>query len=413
MTPHAPKRAIVMSGGGARGAYEAGVLRYLLTEFPKRTGSTPRFDIVGGTSVGAIHAAFLGATADGGTERGEQLAGIWDGLRVDEVFRTKGSSLFEIPRRMWGLRKVAAQLRQGQRPDRLYGMLDTAPLERLVVKSIPWRGIRRNVRAGNIDAVCIAATQIATGRAVVFTETAAELPPWANHQMIHMQKLRLTPIHAMASAAIPLLFPAVRVGARYYADGGLRLNTPLSPAIRLGANRILVIGLSHENQDDVPESLAQERAAGFGNPLYLLGKVLNALLLSPIETDVARMELVNTILADGEAAFGADFAERLQAATSARGGRELQQIQSLVIRPSENLGMIAGELLRNDTIELSPFLRYFMRAFRSSPDPREADLLSYLLFDSAYARPLADLGYNDAKARHDELEAFFSDDPVD
>ena len=405
------KRAIVLSGGGARGAYEAGVLRFIVEELPKRRGIRPDFNIVCGTSVGAIHACFLAATADQGEERGANLAGIWEDLRVDEVFRVKGKTLLGIPKRLYALRKVGEQLRAGQRPDRLYGVLDTGPLERLVLNSIPWRGIKRNMQEGRIDAVCVTATQIATGRAVVFTQSRAPLPAWASADSIHMQPLRLMPIHALASAAIPALFPAVRVGSRYYADGGLRLNTPLAPAVRLGANRVLVIGLSHPAPAKLSESLAQERTQGFGNPMFLLGKILNALLLSPIETDLSRLALVNNLIDSGIATYGDDFLLRINAEFSREGRRPLQRIESVIVRPSRDLGVLAGELLqgRHGPFELSLFLNFIFRAFRSSPDPREADLLSYLLFDARYARLLTDLGFQDAEAMEDELATFFAD----
>jgi len=411
-----PKRAIVLSGGGARGAYEAGVLRFILDEMPRRTGVQPDFEIVCGTSVGAIHACFLAATADETEKRGERLVDIWHRMKVHEIFEFTTRDFFRLPRRMLGVKRVAQQLREGQRPDRLYGLLDTEPLERLVLQSIPWRGIRRNLREGRIDTVCVAATQIATGRAVVFCDSMRpELPPWASVSNVRMQRIRLSPLHALASAAIPLLFPSVRVGARYYADGGLRLNTPLAPAVRLGADRIMVIGLTHPVEGTVNEATAQERTAEFGNPMYLFGKVLNALMLSPIEADVARMHFVNDILDAGQGVYGDDFLHKLNAHLDSDGDRQLKRIDDLVVRPSEDLGVLAAEVVRDDPdLDFGPFLGLLRRATgageNADGNAREADLLSYLLFDSSYARRCEEVGYRDAEAREEELAAFFADE---
>ena len=407
-----PKRAVVLSGGGARGAYEAGVLRFILDDLPQRTGITPDFEIVSGTSVGAIHACFLAATADETETRGQRLVEIWDRMRVQEIFNFTVRDFFRLPRRLLGVKHVAKMLRDGQRPDRLYGLLDTEPLERLVLQSIPWQGIRRNIRTGRIDTVCVAATQVATGRAVVFCDShRPELPAWANVSNIRMQRIRLSPLHALASAAIPLLFPSVRVGARYYADGGLRLNTPLAPAVRLGADRILVIGLTHDTGPTTSEALAQERTAEFGNPMYLFGKVLNALMLSPIDADVARLHFVNNIIDTGSKVFGTDFLEQLNSGLDPNGERPLKKIEDLVIRPSEDLGRLAAEVVRDDPeLEMGAFLGMLRRTTGAGSTAKEADLLSYLLFDAAYARPLAELGYKDAEAKQDELAAFFTNE---
>jgi NTE family protein len=407
-----PKRAIALSGGGARGAYEAGVLRFILDDLPRRTGVQPDFDIICGTSVGAIHACFLAATAHETATRGDRLVDIWQRMKVQEIFEFSTRDFLRLPRRIMGVKRVAQLLREGQRPDRLYGLLDTEPLERLVLRAIPWREIRRNLRKGRVDTVCIAATQIATGRAVVFCDTdRPALPPWADASHIRMQRIRLSPLHALASAAIPLLFPSVRVGARYYADGGLRLNTPLAPAVRLGADRIMVIGLTHPQGPTVSEATAQERAAEFGNPMYLFGKVLNALMLSPIEADVARLHFVNNILDAGVEAYGPDFIERINAGRGAENDRELKRIEDLVIRPSEDLGRLASEVVRDDpNLDFGAFLGLLRKLTGAGTTAREADLLSYLLFDECYTRRCVEIGYRDAEAREADLAAFFSND---
>jgi NTE family protein len=406
-----PRRAIVLSGGGARGAYEAGVLRFILDDLPRRTGIQPDFDIICGTSVGAIHACFLAATADETETRGDRLTSIWANLKVHEVFRFTARDFMRLPRRMMGVKRVAKLLREGQRPDRLYGLLNTEPLERLVLQSIPWRGIRRNVRSGRVDTVCIAATQVATGRAVVFCDShRAELPPWASVANVRMQRIRLSPLHALASAAIPLLFPSVRVGARYYADGGLRLNTPLAPAVRLGADRVLVVGLTHPIGPSVSETIAQERTAEFGNPMYLFGKVLNALLLSPIETDIARLHFVNGLIQAGSEVYGGDFLSRINQHLAPKGNAPLKIIDDLVIRPSEDLGRLAADVVRDDPkLDFGMFLDLLRKATGAGTTAREADLMSYLLFDSSYASRLIEIGYKDAEAQEADLVAFFTD----
>jgi NTE family protein len=411
-TPHTPRRAIVFSGGGARGAYEAGVLRYLVDELPRRLGHPVQLDIVCGTSVGAIHACFLGATAHLGAGRGERLIDFWRSLRIEKVLPLSMRDLLGLPRRLFGLRRIAETLRGGSPPERLYGLLDTRPLERLVVSAIPWRLIRSNVAEGRVQAVCVAATEIATGRVVVFMESAARQPAaWTRDPLVVPRVTHLHPSHALASAAIPVLFPAVRIATTYYADGGLRLNTPLSPALRLGADRVLVVALRPTPQAQHEDTLATHRVEDYASPAFLFGKVLNALLLDHLDTDLARMQVMNEIIRDGVQAFGDDFAARLSRVSEAERGQRYRAIDALVIRPSEDLGALAAQVLQNlpGAMDRSPFFRLAMRNLVPGRRSAEADLMSYLLFDGQFVTPLVEMGYRDAQAREEELARFFSD----
>ncbi|MCC6641617.1 MAG: patatin-like phospholipase family protein [Deltaproteobacteria bacterium] len=407
-----PVRAIVLSGGGARGAYEAGVLRYLLDELPKRLGRQPRLDVVCGTSVGAIHACFLAATAHQVEGRGERLASVWQSFRLAEVLPVSTSDLFRLPRRLLGLGRVRAELRSGGLPARLYGLLDTSSLENVVRSAVPWRNIRANLKSGRVDAVCVAATEIPTGNVVCFVERRDRtLPPWSRDVTIVSRPARLLSEHALASAAIPMLFPAVRIGSTYYADGGLRMNTPLSPAIHLGADRILVIALRAGPAESREARLANSRVSEYGNPVFLFGKVLNSLLLDHIDTDLARMRVLNELIREGEKAFGPQFLERVNAVAEQDQRHAFRRIDDLVIRPSADVGLLAGSVLaaRRAAGKLTPLLRLFLRSISASGVPSEADLLSYLLFDEEYAAPMIELGMADARAREEDLMRFFSD----
>jgi NTE family protein len=407
------RRAVVLSGGGARGAYEAGVIRYLVEELPRRLGHPVRFDILCGTSVGAIHACYLAATAHEDANRGARLVELWKSMRLDEVLPLSARDILSIPRRLLGLRRVAEAIRDGEAPERLYGVLNSQALERFVVRAVPWKHIRSNVRAGRVEAVCVAATQIATGRVAIFIENRdRQVSRWSRDPMIVARPTRLTPHHALASAAIPMLFPAVRIGNNYYADGGLRLNTPLAPALRLGADRVLVIALRQEPREAHEAAMMEQRVEDYANPIFLFGKVLNALLLDPIDADLARMRLMNEILEDGEKAYGAEFLDRINAVANRERANPFKRIEDLVIRPSEDLGRLAGQVLESMSRDdlTSPLLRFAARGLSGGPSHTpESDLLSYLLFDGKFLAPLTVLGYGDASAREEELAAFFSD----
>jgi NTE family protein len=297
-------------------------------------------------------------------------------------------------------------------PDRLHGLLDTRPLEQIVIREVRWKEIRRNLDQGLFDAVCVTATEIATGRVVSFVQTRGlEAPDWTHDEAIVARATELTAEHALASAAIPVLFPAVCVGETYYADGGLRLNTPLAPALRLGADRVLVVALRHGIHPHAEESLRELRIASYANPLFLYGKVLNALLLDHVEADLRQMRVINALLESGERAFGNEFLERMDAAARETRGQPFRKVEELVVRPSEDLGELAGKLLTHPAsrAHIPRWIRLALGSLGASGGQFETDLLSYLLFDAVYTAPLVELGYRDARGLEEEFLRFFSD----
>jgi NTE family protein len=354
----------------------------------------------------------MAGSAHQGPGRGERLVEVWKSMRLNEILPFSTRELLALPRRILGVRRVAEAMRNGKLPDRLYGLFNTDGLEQVVLGAIPWREIRNNVRNGLIDAVCVPATQIGTGRVVVFMETRdREIPHWTRDPSIVPRPTRLLPTHAMASAAIPLLFPAVRVASTYYADGGLRLNTPLAPALRLGADRVLVVSLRQATRQSTDAALSEARIADYGSPTFLFGKVLNALMLDHLDTDLARMHVMNEFMQHGEQAYGDGFIDKINEVALRERGQVYRPIRDLVIRPSADLGKLAGQVLANmsDASSRSPLIRIAARNIGEDGRPPESDLLSYLLFDGEFLAPLADLGLRDARAREDELIDFFTD----
>jgi NTE family protein len=406
-----PCFGLIMSGGGARGAYEAGVLSYVLDDLPRRLGAPVRFQIITGTSVGAIHACYVAATL-GQRHAGRTLVDIWHSLEVSGVYRVGVGDVVRIPLRLLGVGGRQIKPPEPAIPERLSGLLDTLPLERLVRERIPWAELRRNVDSGAVEAVAVAATEISSGKSVVWVDHRDHVVRrWAKDPFVIARPVSLAPKHALASAAIPFLFPAPRVDGTYYCDGGLRLNTPLAPALRLGADRLLIVGLRHVPTPEEEAKLAASREANYSSLTYLAGKVLNALLLDHIDYDVDRLRLVNAILDTGTRAYGPGFLERINEAIVELRGTPYRVVRNLYLLPSQDLAVVAADCLDHHRRPSGPrawlrdaALRYAMHGIAA-----EADLLSYLYFDRCYAEHLIDLGRADAEAHADDLQAFFTD----
>jgi NTE family protein len=392
---------LVLSGGGARGAYEVGVLRYVRERIP----DTP-FHVITGSSVGAINGAYIAATCEHPRSQARMLARVWSEISLDQMYRFSWSQLRSLPQVLFG--RDLPKVTDG---DTIGGLVDSTFIESIVRQRVPWSGIRANLRAGRLHAFSCSATELATGLTTVFVQTASgELPDWPPEAGQLVVPTEIAAAHTLASAAIPILFPAVRVGEQFFVDGSLRQNTPIRPAMRLGANRLLVIGLRHKDASEVAYQRAREHArAVYPNAVFMLGKMLNALMLDKLEADLARIVRTNEIVEAGAQVYGPDFPQRIASWITGRQSRPYEKVQVVLVRPSRNLGEIAYDCMRRTNLarHSGMMARWLRRTIAAGEDVTEHDLASYVLFDHEYIQALMDLGYSDARAHHDELHELF------
>ena len=266
--------AVILSGGGARGAYEVGVLWYVFDELTRLRGAPPPVDILCGTSVGAINASFLAAHLADPVLGVRRLVELWTNLEIPRVLGFGMRQMISVPRLLLGGGGKGA------------GLFDVTPMADLVTKEISWRSVSRTLRKRQLRALCISTTEVSTGRTVVFMQTSpdstvpATSPPRTLFRADH-----IGPRHALASAAIPMLFPPVEIDDELYLDGGLRQNTPIAPALRLGATHIFTIGSSREVKGVAGRTKGSPAGAPSRAPgaAFLLGKILNAFLLDHVD----------------------------------------------------------------------------------------------------------------------------------
>jgi NTE family protein len=387
---------VILSGGGARGAYEVGVLSYVFGELVRSTGRVPRIDIISGCSVGAVNGAFLASAAHEPVRGVERLVELWYELDFSQVLS-------------FGLRELAFLHRVWLGGAKPQGLFNAEPLARLIGENVSWLNLARNLRRGVLQALTLATTHAATGRPHVFVDISPHLPrPRDVGRQVVMRDGPVRAKHVLASAALPLLFPLVDVNGELHCDGGLRINTPTAPAIHLGARRLFVVGLSHGKYDDGSRvrEMTPDRAPGAP---FMLGKVLDAFFLDHLDADIQGMERINDYMAMGQATYGPDFIDRMNAEAAARGRPQRNPVRVCTVRPSADLGHVAYDFLaerrrytRTDTAVVHALLRTI-----DVGEAAEADLASFLLFDDEYVRLLIELGRRDAAQMRDELEDFF------
>jgi len=368
------KRAIFLSGGGARGAYQAGVLKGI-GEILNTT--TIPFQIVSAVSAGSINAAYLVNHADNFSEATHNLAALWSQLHCDKIFRVGNLSLLRSVMRNLMSMTVRWPKEGGQY------LLDTSPLRLLLEEHLDFSRMNWHIQQGFLSAFEIAATCYDVPGTVSFVHATDQIEHWekVRHSSCETQ---IGCEHIMASTAFPLFFPAVPVGPYHYGDGGLRHSNPLRAAVRLGADSILIIGTRKVKAEKTDAIIAESSEVTFAK---VLGTMLNALFLDNLERDLNMILHIN---------------KKLTLIPDFKGKQELwKKIDALFLRPSEDLGLLA----EGKEKVLPSLLRYLMSAFGSST--RSGDFLSFLLFESIYCRELVELGYKDVMTQRALIENFF------
>ncbi|HEY1904552.1 MAG TPA: patatin-like phospholipase family protein [Myxococcaceae bacterium] len=371
---------LVLTGGGARAAYQVGALRALAELFGN--GPLP-FQVVSGVSAGAINGSSLAAEADDFPRAVKHLADTWLSLTPEHVYRTDALSLVSI-----GSGWFRGLTAGGTHPPRRYNhLLDTGPLRELLGREIRFERIHENIEAGLLRGLGISATNYETGTSVTFFDGVPEIQPWARSRRMGV-KTAVTLDQVMASAAIPIFFPPVLVGRSWYGDGGVRLAAPMSPALHLGADRILTIGIRHPRTAAETVEL-NEVAARDDLPLSeILGVLMNAVFLDSLEPDIERVERVSEML------------ETIQRPPDSH----LRPVRILLLQPSQDLAMLAAD----QAMRFPRTLRFLLKGLGVS-QKGGADLLSYLAFEQQYIERLVTLGYDDTRARFDEIREFVGD----
>ena len=373
---------LVVAGGAARGAYEAGVMRFIWGDLARRLGPDCWPKVVSGTSVGALNAMFMVAQDRAALRR---LTELWQELQISHIYDIRSGGLFAALRATFGTSNHPA-------------LLDASPLYRLVKRESPRRLVRAAIDDGRVRAFIVSATQLESGLNTLFVDSAASDLDLQTLPGACETRVRIDDQHLLASAAIPFLFPPIRVCDHFYLDGGLRQNTPLRPVIRAGASHIMVLGTS------LSFSAQARRPLDSPAPTlpFLAGKTLNALMADPVERDIMYVEERNAMLDWGVEVYGEEFAAR---AASALGWRP---VRTLFLTPSVDLGRLANATFHRAPPTVAAQVRWLLSiiADKANDDEGESDFLSDLYFDREYTGQIEAIGYADARDREEEIANF-------
>jgi len=368
------KLGLVMTGGGARAAYQVGVVRAIYEILKKDSGL---FDVITGNSAGAINSTYLAANARDWDVATANLVSLWKRIKPQNVYDLRARTISEL-----GIKWLGGAVFGGLTPtgSHINHLLDTAPLRKLLSREIDFNHIQQNIKDNTLRGVALSTTNYNSGSNVVYFQGALDIENWSRSDRFSIRE-DINIDQLMASSAIPFFFPPIQVGDSFYGDGCVRQTTPLSPAIHLGAEKIIAIGVRYPHNQARMQDLA---LSPFKNPTIgqITGVMMNAVFLDSLEADVERMMKINSLIKEGH-----------------RDG--FKAIPILMLRPSRDLGKMTERL--NE--ELPATLRYLLKGIGVT-EHEGLDLLSYLAFDQSYTVPLMDLGYEDTIKRSSEIQDF-------
>ncbi|MBW2262231.1 MAG: patatin-like phospholipase family protein, partial [Deltaproteobacteria bacterium] len=408
MASRGSNTALVLAGGGALGAYEAGVLHYALETLAGEIGRPPRIDFFSGTSVGGLNASYLAANAHDLSGASHRLVEFWRSITFDRILGFGGPQMVALVRLMLGrgpgqafLRAALPRPRQAPHPP-VAGIFDTTPLHDRMRALIPWRKLGRNLTSGRVKGITLCATEICTGKSIVFCQMGkgGRFTP-GRDPMREVRHVTMDANYAMASAAIPFIFPSVQIDGICYTDGGLRQNTSLNPALRMGADRVLVVSLRPDPARATMIARAGCRRNPYPGALFLLGRTVNVLLSQSLDYELARVEMYNKLIEGGRDAYGDGFLGTLNRIMGGYRNATYRPVRTAHVRPTEDLGQLALDVLRTapDELILPGASGRIMGAFMGSTTLAESDLLPFLMFTPTYIEALLERGYRDAKAQ--------------